>query len=253
MQIVPIKLRIVKPGDDVVAMILDALREMGRTVKTGDVIAISSKAISMATNKMVRLSDVKPSTEALRLAREHKLDPRIAEVVLQEADEVLGGRKGLLLTLKDGTLMPNAGLDVSNAPPGHVMLLPEDPMGTAHRIRDEVRELTGERIGVIIVDSRVFPLRVGTTGVSIGVAGFEPVVDFRGKEDLYGKRLKVTRQSLADDLGSSAHALMGETDEQIPAVLIRDAPVRLTDERISDKGLYLSKDRCLYLGSLGGS
>lgn len=250
MQVFPLKTKIIKPRDDVVDTILDALHAAKLVVNNGDLLVVSSKAISIAQNRLVELNTVRPSKRAQELARKFHVDPKIAEVVMNEADSILGGASRLLLTIKNGLAMPNAGVDVSNAPLGYVVLLPKDPMKEARQIRERMRAITGKKIGVIVIDSRVFPLRVGTTGVCIGAAGFEPLRDFRGKKDLFGKKLEITLQALADDLGSAAHALMGEADEGIPAVLIRGAPITLTDRRILRKELSIHPSRCLYLGAL---
>lgn len=250
MQVFPLKTKTIKPGDDIVDAILGALHEAKLVVKDGDVLVVSSKIISVAQNRLVELNTVRPSKRAQELARKFHLDPKIAEVVLNEADNILGGASGLLLTIKNGLTMPNAGVDVSNAPLGCVVLLPKDPMKEARKIRERMRAITDKRIGVIVIDSRVFPLRVGTTGVCIGAAGFEPLKDFREKKDLFGKKLKITLQALADDLGSAAHTLMGEADERIPAVLIRGAPITLTSRRILREELSIHPIHCLYLGAL---
>ena len=105
----------------------------------------------------------------VRLAREYQMDPRLVEVVLQESDRVVGGIPGFLLCMKNGTLLPNAGIDASNAPAGSVVLLPTDPDATAARIRAGIAERTGADVGVII-DSRTHAMRLGCCGVAIGCA-----------------------------------------------------------------------------------
>jgi F420-0:gamma-glutamyl ligase len=99
---------------------------------------------------------------------------------------------------------------------------------------------------VIITDSRTQPLRIGTIGVALAVCGFEPLADERGKPDLYGRPLQVTRRALADELATAAEILMGETNECVPAVLIRDAPVNLTDKTFSSFALYVPPNECFY-------
>ncbi len=58
----------------------------------------------------------------------------------------------------------------------------------------------------------------------------------------------ITRHSIADDVASTAHLLMGETDEQIPIVLIRGAPVTLT-ESVNEDELKISAEECVYMNA----
>jgi len=249
----PIKTPLISPGDDFVALMLESARKSGLEIMDGDLIAVSSKVVSVAGGNIVKLSEVEPSEKALKYAGRYGIDPRLAEVVLREADEVLGGIPGILLTVRDGLVMPNAGVDTSNVMPGHVVLLPRDPFRAAEEVRRRVAEETGRRVGVIVVDSRVMPMRRGTVGVALAVSGFKPVKDLRGMRDLYGNVLKYTLHSLADDLASAAHLLMGECREMVPAVLIRGAPVELTEEPVDASEMTVGRDVCLYMASLSPS
>jgi coenzyme F420-0:L-glutamate ligase len=139
----------------------------------------------------------------------------------------------------------NAGVDSSNAPNGYVVLLPKEPQKTADRIKKAVEKETGKKIGIIIGDSRVIPLKRGVIGVALATAGIEPVEDCRGKTDLFGRKLQVTFRAIADDMVSASQILMGEADEQIPMVLIRGAPIKFTEELQQD--MQLSPEECIYM------
>jgi len=246
MQLFGIQTRLVKPKDDLVGMILEALTRQRLTIDDGDVLVFASKVVSVAQGRLTRLDTIKPSEKAKRLAEKYELDPRFAEVVLSEADEVYGGVSGALLTLKDGVLIANAGVDRKNAPTGFVVLWPENPHVSAEEMRAEILERADRRIGVLIVDSRVTPLRMGTTGVAIGIAGFSPIRDCRAKRDLYGNEVLITRHALADDLAGAAHLVMGETEARMPAVLAKQVPVSLAEE--ADPALLLIAAReCLFM------
>ena len=249
----PIKTPLISPGDDIVSLILKSAEDNGLQLMDGDIMAFSSKVLSIASGNIIRLSDVKPSQKALEYAGKYGMDPRLVEVVLREADEVLGGIEGILLTVKDGMLMPNAGVDTSNVMKGHVVLLPRNPFRTADEVRRRLVEETGRNVGVIVVDSRVMPMRRGTVGVAVAVSGFRPVRDFRGRRDLYGNVLKYTLHSLADDLASAAHLLMGECREMVPAVLIRGAPVEVGEYPVDASEMTVPRDVCLYMASLNVS
>jgi len=192
---------------------------------------------------------VRVSPRAKRLARKWKIDPYLTAIVLREADEILGGVPGFLLTVKHGILTPNAGVDVKNSPPGMAILWPGDPDRSARNLRANL-ERNYTRVGVEIVDSHVTPLRLGTVGLAIGVSGFLPVLDSRKRSDLFGRTIKVTQTNVADDLAAAAQLLMGEAAERVGAVLIRGAPVTLSNSGYS-KLAKLNRDKCLIASSLG--
>ena len=248
MQLFGVRTRLVKPKDDLVSIILEAITKQRLTIGDGDVLVLASKAVSMAQGRLTRLDTINPSEEAKRLAEKYELESRFTEVVLSEADEVYGGVSGALLTLKDSVLIPNAGIDRKNAPVGFVVLWPENPHESAEKIKEEILKRADREIGVLIVDSRVTPLRMGTTGVAIGIAGFSPIRDCRAKRDLYGSKVLITRHALADDLAGAAHLVMGETEARMPAVLAKQVPVSLTEE--ADPELLLIAEReCLFMSS----
>jgi len=245
MQIIGIRTKLIQPGNNIVNVILEATDKQNLKIDDSDIMAIASKAVAIAQNSLKKLNSVKPSERARKLSRRYGLDPNFVEIVLQEADKVYGGVSRALLILKDHVLIANAGVDQKNAPKGYVALWPKEPHESAEKIRREVFERTGKRVGVLIIDSRVTPLRMGTTGVAIGIAGFEPVRDYRAEKDLYGKSISITRHALADDLASAAHLIMGESSELTPAVLIKNAPVKLAD-KVKPSSVLISSRRCLF-------
>lgn len=246
MQLFGIRTRLIKPGDNVIKVILGAVEGQGLTIEDGDILAIASKVVATIQGRMVKLSSVKPSEGAEELARKYNMDSRHVELVLKEAEEIYGGVSGSLLTLKDGVLIPNAGINHKNVPEGNVILWPEKPQKTAENIRREVLEKIGKQVGVLIIDSRVTPLRMGTVGVAIGIAGFEPIRDFRTKKDLYGNPLLITRHAVADDIASAAHLIMGEASERMPIVLVRNTPADF-NEKISTGLMVISARECLFM------
>ncbi|HID17879.1 TPA: cytidine deaminase, partial [Candidatus Bathyarchaeota archaeon] len=150
------------------------------------------------------------------------------------------------LTLKNNFLIANAGIDSSNAREGEVALWPKNPQETAEKIMKELSKRTGKRVAVVVVDSRTVPLRRGTIGLALGVAGFRPVKDYRKRKDLFGKPLQITLQNLADDLACAAHLLMGEANEGVPIVLARGAPVEL-DHDANANVAFIRPEECLYM------
>lgn len=241
----PLKTPLIKPGDDLIEILMGTLEKERLNLEDGDVIVIAESAVATAQGRLRKLDDVVPSDKARKMADRYEMEPRIVEIILQEADEIFGGMKKILLTMKNGWFTANAGVDISNAPPGYVVLRPERPEETAEQIRNGIEKRSGKKIGVIIADSRTIPLKKGVIGVALATAGIESVEDVRGRKDLFGRKLQVTFRAIADDMASAAQLLMGEADEQTPAVLIRGAPVKLTKE--SAEKMNMSPEECLYM------
>lgn len=220
-------LPIIRPGDDLVALLAEALRRWGGA-QEGDVLVVAQKIVSKAEGRFVRLSEVTPSPHALELARITGKDPRLLEVILWDTAVVLRTRPGLIIVEhRLGFICANAGVDRSNvAPEGEeiVLRLPEDPDGSARRIREGIRQRFGVDVGVVIADSHGRAHRKGVIGVAIGVSGLPALEDWRGRPDLFGYILQHTEVALGDLLASAATMLMGQAAEGIPAVLIRGVP-----------------------------
>jgi coenzyme F420-0:L-glutamate ligase len=246
---IPIRLRKVGIGEKLSDLVLDSLKERNLAPKRGDLIAVASKVVSTCESRFVKLDDVKVREAAKRISRKWGLDQRLAALILREADEIFGGVRGFLLTTKCGVMTANAGIDLKNSPRGTAMLWPRYPDVSAARFRKFLERKFGVRLGVIIVDSRVTPLRLGTVGSAIGTSGFEPVVDYRGSPDIYGRRAMVTQANIADDLASTAHLLMGETNERVGLVVIRGAPIILRS-KVDSKRARISFSQCLFTNSL---
>jgi len=241
---------VVGVGAGLSSTVAEALANEKATPKRGDIIAVASKVVSTCERRIVNLRDVRVSSTAKRIARKWKIDQYLTAVVLSEADEILGGVPGFLLTLKNGILTPNAGVDLKNSPPGMATLWPLDPDKSAQKLRARLERMYATRVGVEIVDSHVTPLRLGTVGLAIGLSGFPPVLDSRKKSDLFGRPIKVTQTNVADDLAAMAHLLMGEAAERVGAVLMRGATVSL-DNSGRSRTAKLHRDRCLIGSSLG--
>lgn len=247
-QMFGIKTPIIKAGDEFVPILEAAFRDAGLEPEDGDVLVLAESAVATSENRVVNLTSINPGKKALELGERYGIDPREMELVLRECEELFGGVPGAALTITKGILAPNAGIDASNAPEGCVVLLPEDPRKSAEGIRKRLEERYSCRIGVIVGDSRTQPLRLGCTGLALGVSGLEPVEDDRGLSDIYGKILTLTHRAVADNLVSAAELLMGEAGEQVPAVLIRGAPVKLIDS--SPEVPTISMDGCMYFGNI---
>lgn len=247
MRLYPVKMRLLTIDDDLVDEILNSLKSQGLWLEENDILILTSKLVSCSEGRMVKLTDVKPSKEAKKLSEKYSLKPEFAEVILSEADRVWGGVEKAILTLKTGIMAANAGVDNKNAPEGSVILLPKNVPSTARRIREQVKKRIGVQIAVLIIDSGLMPLRKGTTGIALAVAGFKPVRDCRGNKDLYGKPITITRHAIADDLASAAHSLIGEGSEQTPVVLLKDAIVDFDDGVYGSADMTLPFKECIFM------
>ena len=247
MLVIPIKTRTITPEDDFLSVLLDALASSGQELLDRDILGVAETPLGTTQNRIVNLAEVKVSQDALTLSEKYELLPEVAQLILDEADEILGGIPHVVLTIKDNTLMANAGVDKSNVPPGHASLLPVDSAASADWLRREVMKRTGRQIGVMVIDSRTQPLRLGNIGMALGVAGFLPVTDERGKMDLFGNEMRITRRAVADNLASACTVVMGESNESTPAAIIRDAPVEYSDASFSSSEMWIEPNVCMYM------
>ncbi|HJU79664.1 MAG TPA: coenzyme F420-0:L-glutamate ligase [Nitrososphaeraceae archaeon] len=243
MEIFPIKIPKKQEGFDLFETIVKSKFQF----HADDIVVISSKFVSMSEKSLVDLKYVKVSKRARTLAAKFKMDEKIAQVTLDESDYVLSGIQGFLLTINDGMIAPNAGIDKSNCPQGKIVLYPRDSFKTASELRKKFLKKYGIKIGIVISDSRLMPTRIGCTGIAVGVSGFNPVDDERGKRDLYGKKLMVTFKATADSLATMAVFVMGESNESIPIVVIRGANVRKTQRKLSMKDMTVNPKIDIYL------
>ena len=236
---------------DLIATLTASLQAAAIALEEGDVVAVSSKYAAIAAGRIINLATVQPSARAQALAARYQMDAAIAQLVIDEADHVFGGIDlGFLLTSKGGVISPNAGLDRSNIPSGKAVLLPEAPFALAGTIRQALQAAYGTRVGVVLTDSWLMPGRYGTTGIAIAAAGFQPIKDERGKQDLFGNAMAVTQIGLADALAACAQVVMGERDEATPFALARGADIELTDAPLTAAAISIPWRRCIYIESL---
>jgi coenzyme F420-0:L-glutamate ligase / coenzyme F420-1:gamma-L-glutamate ligase len=208
----------VRPGDDLAGLLAAAAAATG--MAPGDVLVVAHKVVSKAEGRVVALADVRPGAGARSLAGETGKDPRLCELILAESRRIVRRRGATVICeTHHGFVCANAGIDASNAPEGHVILLPLDADASARRLQARLAARLGGRVGVVIADTHGRAFRRGLVNVAVGVAGFRGLVDLRGSRDREGRVLVATEEALADELAAAAGVLQGK-GAGAPAVVV---------------------------------
>jgi coenzyme F420-0:L-glutamate ligase / coenzyme F420-1:gamma-L-glutamate ligase len=249
-----LQMPLIRAGDNLADIFVSSLQTARISLEDGDILVLAQKIVSKAEGRMVNLVTVVPSEEAIKLAKTSEKDPRLVELILRESKEILRVRPGtIIVEHRLGFVCASAGIDHSNVAPlppreesavrskesgqgstEWVLLLPENPDRSALEIRRKVKVATGNRIGVLIIDSHGRAWRQGTIGTAIGISGLPGLVDERGWQDLFGHRLKITMVAAADELAAAASLVMGEAAEGIPAVHVRGFPFPLRESSLQE-------------------
>lgn len=219
------ELPLVKPGDDLGALLVQALRRSGITPASRDIVVVAQKIVSKAEGRFADLRMVTPSARASALAAETGKDARLIEIILSESTDVIRTAPNVLIVAhRLGFVMANAGIDQSNVDgeeSSKVLLLPQDPDASASALKTRLDREFGVDLAVIINDSFGRPWRMGVVGVAIGAAGIPALRNMIGIEDLFGRKLRMTEIAVADEIASAASLLMGQGAEGLPAVHLR--------------------------------
>ena len=230
MQLIHLKSPLIKSGDNLLTALKKSLNSKKETLKNGDILVIASKVVAYSQGLLVEVKSKK----------------EFRELIKKESDKVLLDGD-MVITMKNKVLIPNAGIDNSNTPKNQVVLWPKEPFSDARKIRQELSKEYGlKNFGILISDSHCQPLRLGTSGIAIGWAGFEGVSDERGSKDLFDKEMQYTQIAVADCIASAANLLMGETNASIPFVIIRGLDVKWTNKKATADDYFISPDECIY-------
>jgi coenzyme F420-0:L-glutamate ligase / coenzyme F420-1:gamma-L-glutamate ligase len=210
----------VRPGDDLAGLVARAAG-----ARSGDVVVVTHKIVSKVEGRLVDLRTVEPSELAKGFAARYGKDARQIEVVLRESRRVVRMDRGLIISeTHHGFVCANAGVDASNVPGDDlVCLLPVDPDASAAWLREALAAQAGSDLAVIISDSFGRAWREGITNVAIGVAGMEPLADYRGQMDPHGFPLAASILATADELAAAAELVMGKV-AGIPVAVVRGYP-----------------------------
>jgi len=245
MEVIALKeMPIVKRGADLGRLIARAAAKQGVKLEQNDVVVATQSVVSKAEGRVVDLRRVKPNGRAKRLAKQLGKDPREVEVILRESKEIVRLRHVLIARTRHGFVCANAGVDHSNVEKDKVTLLPANPDASAERIMKSVKRATEADVAVIVTDTQGRPFRVGAVGFAIGIAGMQPLIDLRGKRDLYGKKLRSKVVAVADALAAAGVAVIGEAGEGTPVAVIKGAMYK--KGRGSARELLRSRERDLF-------
>ena len=217
-------LPLVHQGDDLVRLLIHALESADLTLLDGDVLVVAQKIVSKAEGCIVSLKTVQPSEKAIELAAATDKEPAVVQLILDESREILRHRPGVLIAEhKLGFVLANAGIDRSNVTEDadDILLLPQNPDQSAAELRLGLSDKLGVKLGVIIADSVGRAWRMGTTGMTLGCAGVDALVNLRGQTDMFGRVLQVSEHAVADSIAAAAELLMGEADEATPVIIVR--------------------------------
>jgi putative folate metabolism gamma-glutamate ligase len=232
MNIKSYKTHIVTPGESLLKIVTEHVQH----IPEKSILVITSKILSVCQNRILSKDAVKD-----KLA-----------LIQQEADLYLEGnyieKYGVCLTIKNGILIPTAGIDESNSD-DHYILYPVNIQAEAERLWQGLKKAYHcHKLGILMTDSHTTPLRRGVTGIALGWCGFQPLYNYIGKPDIYGRLLRCTYTNVLDGLAAAAVFVMGEGDEQTPLALITDieqivfqdrAP---TEKEVSSVSISLAED-----------
>jgi len=207
----------VRPRDDLAALIADRV-DPG----PDDVVCVASTVVSKAEGRQADLADFQPSARARSIAERigeiagEEKDPRFAQAVLAESQELVLEAPILLAVTHFGHVTVNAGIDRSNVPDADLLLLPEDPTASAEGLSDALG------CPVVVTDTSGRPFRTGQRGVAVGWAGMPAARDWRGREDRDGREMGVTVQAVVDELAGAANLVTGEGAGGTPVAVVSD-------------------------------
>ena len=227
MQVKAIPTNVFSQGDDLLNFILD---HSAKELKENSILAVTSKIVSLAENRTIS----KKKIDKLELIKKE------CEYYIEEIGY------NCHLTIQQGLLVPSAGIDESNSVKNEYILYPKDPFASADKLCRSIKQkLSLKNFAVLITDSRTFPLRKGVIGVALAYSGLKAVKSLIGKEDLFGRPLKMTTINIVDALASAAVFMMGEGAEQCPLAVIDSVPLVFT-EKTDPSELKISIEKDLY-------
>ena len=230
MQIIPLHIeKEIEPSDDISELIL-----LSSDLRDGDILVVAQKIISKQEGRIVDLSTVKPSLLSEGIGSQYRKDSRIIELILSETKRIVRMKNGIIIVeTNNGVICANAGVDESNVKEGYATLLPINSDISAQTIRNKILKQTNKNVAVIISDTFGRPFRMGQTNCAIGISGLNPILNYAGTSDSFGKILRITEIAVADELSSAAELVMKKA-LKCPVAIIRDYSFKIEDHVIDE-------------------
>ena len=218
MQITPVHIeKEIDSSDNISKLISQSAK-----LNDGDILVIAQKIISKQEGRVVALSTVTPSLLAQGIGSQYHKDPRVVELILSESKRIVRMKNEIIIVqTHTGFICANAGIDESNVKDGYATLLPVDSDLSAQKIRDDIKNNVSKDVAVVVSDTFGRPFRMGQTNCAIGISGLNPILDYAGTLDSFGRILRVTEIAIADEFSAAAELVMGKT-LNCPVVIIRD-------------------------------
>ena len=218
MQITPVHIeKEIDSSDNISKLISQSAK-----LNDGDILVIAQKIISKQEGRVVALSTVTPSLLAQGIGSQYHKDPRVVELILSESKRIVRMKNEIIIVqTHTGFICANAGIDESNVKNGYATLLPADSDLSAQKIRDDIKNNFSKDVAVVVSDTFGRPFRMGQTNCAIGISGLNPILDYAGTLDSFGRILRVTEIAIADEFSAAAELVMGKT-LNCPVVIIRD-------------------------------
>ena len=228
LQIIPVNIKKeIKSDDDLVDFVLESSE-----IHDDDILVFSQKIVSKNEGRILSLSSINPSLLANGIASSYCKDPRLVELILSESKRIVRMENGIIIVeTNHGFVCANAGIDESNVQDGYATLLPVDPDKSASMLKDRIEQKTGKSVAVIISDTFGRPFRLGQTDVAIGISCIEPILDYNGKPDTFGKIMQVTAIAVADEICSASELVMGKV-QKCPIAIVRNYNFSLSTAKI---------------------
>ncbi len=228
LEIIPVKIKNeIEINTDIIDLVLEST-----VINDYDILIFSQKIISKKEGRIVDLSSVNPSLLASGIASSYEKDSRLVELILSESKRIVRMQDGVIIVeTNHGFVCANAGIDESNVKDGYVTMLPVDPDQSADKLKNQIEQKTKKKIAVIISDTFGRPFRLGQANIAIGIAGIEPIIDYKGKPDTFGNPLQVTAIAIADELCSASELVMGKV-KNCPVAIIRNFKFDFSDSKI---------------------
>jgi len=228
LEIIPVKIEEeIEPNTNIIDLVLEST-----VINDYDILIFSQKIISKNEGRIVDLSSVNPSLLASGIASSYGKDPRLVELILSESKRIVRMQESVIIVESNhGFVCANAGIDESNVRDGYVTMLPEDPDQSADKLKKQIEQRTKKKTAVIISDTFGRPFRLGQANIAIGIAGMEPIIDYKGKPDTFGKILQVTAIAVADELCSASELVMGKV-QNCPVAIVRNFKFDFSDAKI---------------------